>query len=168
MSPMSPRSPSSRQPDGPRLPFLQSGEAIEFLGRVKFVEDQLGARMRIRRQRAAARCLLVVLRSWHPFAIQRMMRHIAACVKRLQQFLHRAVLRLKATRIMVKAQMVQIERELVEKDTETKNPIPPAVVHHVGPAVCRAKHRRSFQRMMRKRTPPSVEQRSRHKSRWDE
>lgn len=26
-----------------------------------------------------------------------------ACVKRLQQFLHRAVLRLKATRIMVKA-----------------------------------------------------------------
>eukprot|EP00913_Durusdinium_trenchii_P017652 g16591.t1 len=55
MSPMSPRSPSSRQPDGPRLPFLQSGEAIEFLGRVKFVEDQLGARMRIRRQRAAAR-----------------------------------------------------------------------------------------------------------------
>lgn len=116
MSPMSPRSPSSRQPDGPRLPFLQSGEAIEFLGRVKFVEDQLGARMRIRRQRAAARCLLVVLRSWHPFAIQRMMRHIAACVKRLQQFLHRAVLRLKATRIMVKAQMVQIERELVEKE----------------------------------------------------
>ena len=97
--PMSPRSPAclalrqvnmcARKPELD-MPLLEKREALSFLQHAKYVEDvclgssnhvvcvsRLGCRLRLRRARNAARCLLVVLKSWHPFAALRMVRHIA-------------------------------------------------------------------------------------------
>jgi len=144
-APMSPRSPSTPgsprspshgrsglllEPHGPilrRLPLLEKGEVLQFLRRITWLEAVLETKIRIRRRRTHAKCIHTVLQSWHPFAIQRMLRHVAACVKRLQSFLRRALLRIKAIYVAVKAQMLQLEREHVEKELqeeEAKNADP--------------------------------------------
>ena len=92
--PMSPRSPC-RDVDARKgeldMPLLEKREALKFLQHAQYVEDvclgsmwsidlsgsRLGGRLRLQRARKAARCLLVVLKSWHPFAALRMVRHIA-------------------------------------------------------------------------------------------
>ncbi|CAJ1359924.1 unnamed protein product [Effrenium voratum] len=103
---------------GLQLPLTNSEEAMSFLAKCRFAEDLFMCRALVRRRRNQARCLLAVLRSCHKFAVLRMVRHVAACVKRVQQFLRRALLRLKTIRTAVKAQMLQIERELAEKELE--------------------------------------------------
>lgn len=134
-SPVSPRSPKSPSSQGSpsffrqtqeahgfhgsllrSMPLLEKKDVLQFLRRITFIEGVLEVRLRVRRKRAQAKCIHLMLQKWYPFAIQRMLRHVYGCVKRLQHFLRRALLRLKAIRVAVKAQMLQIEREQVEKE----------------------------------------------------
>eukprot|EP00435_Cladocopium_sp_Y103_P048702 s3590_g14.t1 len=127
-SPMSPRSPKSPSSQGSpsffrqqtqevhgslvrSMPLLEKKEVAQFLRRITFIEGVLEVRLRVRRKRTQAKCIHLMLQKWYPFAIQRMLRHVYGCVKRLQHFLRRALLRMKAIRVAVKAQMLQIERE---------------------------------------------------------
>lgn len=98
------------------MPLLDKKDVLQFLRRITFIEGVLEVRLRVRRKRRQAQCLHLMLQKWYPFAIQRMLRHVYASVKRLQHFLRRALLRLKAIRVAVKAQMLQIERDQVEKE----------------------------------------------------
>lgn len=101
-----------------QLPLLEKSEALPFMWRCQLMEDMVVNRLRLRRARAHARCLLAALRCWHPFRALRMMRDVMAKIRRLQDFLRRAVIRLKATRVALKVQMLQIERDLIEKEQD--------------------------------------------------
>eukprot|EP00439_Symbiodinium_sp_Y106_P033751 s6233_g4.t1 len=101
-----------------QLPLLEKSEALPFMWRCQLMEDMVVNRLRLRRARGHARCLLAALRCWHPFRALRMVRDVMAKIRRLQDFLRSALIRLKATRVALKVQMLQIERDLIEKELD--------------------------------------------------